>query len=734
MFDPISWLLDIAGELFVKNASKVLAPNPLMLDLRKAAERWAKEEAAGIVDAYDPDTLLTQFFGTSLEELPKRDELLRAIENDRRPSVEQWLGAIIERWASVRASAGEDARPFFRMPPNAAEPLLRELAKRLFEACSTTEGPMGRNALLEDVRAIRKADHAIRYSLADARTAFIDFSQPLLKWPSRLVSGDFIDRHELGTLMKRIEEEQSSTTVLLGSRGSGKSVVLATLANSALDRGWTVFGIKADRLTETKESEIEKSLGVSTPLPQLLRESAAQGKTLLVIDQLDAVAEIADRSAERLNFLLNLVHRTTDHENLHVVVSSRHFEFQTDARLRTIEAEKLELDLPPWEKVTPILAGAGHRPDTFSEVLRNLLRNPWALNLYLQIAKPNQEFVSLTELLEAFWNADVLAAPDAGARRKLIETVVTEMTREEQLSVPASLIEDEPEAAAGLLKAELFVKEGIRVSFRHQTFYEFALARRLGTNEDLFLAHVLKRQDGLFVRPTVTATLVYMRETNTAAYNRVVDALLTREELRLHIRALVIDFLASQEHPSPDEIAHVLRYLPEERFTARILLSASRSLEWFRVLRNQRAFLDVLSDHATAPKVLAILVSSVEKDRHEVFDLVQHYWMEDPGFDNLTASVVSADNRFDGVALEAAKTLFDRTTELGWLLEQAAGVAPSAAIQMLARELGRMTPESLFTAARTNNFGARRELERLSTTTPGMNSSRISRQNCQRSF
>jgi hypothetical protein len=714
LFHPISWLFDIAGKAFIKRAANILAPNPLVRELTKAAETWAKEEAHGIVEADDPDSLLSQFFTTSLEELTRRDELVRAIEENRPPTAEQWLEALLERWESVRVSAGENARPLFRMEPNAAEALLRELAKRLFDACSTIEGAVGRRAVLDEVRSLRAivtADHATRYSVSEARAAFVDFSGPLLKWPSRLVTGDCIGRQEFDTLMKRIEDERSSTTILLGARGSGKSVLLATIANAALDKGWTMFGIKADRLTETKETEIENSLGVTTPLPMLLRASAAQGKTLLIVDQLDAVAEIADRSAERLNFLLNLIQRTSDCENLHIVVSSRHFEFQTDARLRTIDAQTLELNLPPWEDVAPILTRAGHRPDSFSEVLRGLLRNPWALNLYLQIAKADEEFTSLTELMEAFWNADVLAAPDVGARRKVIDIVIREMTREEQLSIPASLIEDEPEAAAGLLKAELFVKEGVRVSFRHQTFYEFLVARQLGTNEDLFLAHVLERQDGLFVRPTVAATLIYMRETNRAAYVRAINALLTGEDIRLHIRSLVVDLLASQEHPSAEEIAHVVRFLSKERFIARILLAASRSLEWFREFRNQKAFLDLLGDQASAATALGILVSAVQQDRDQVFDLVRDYWLTDPAFDHLTASVIAADNRFTDVALQAAKTILGRTPELVWLIEQAAGVAPTSAIQMLAREVERMTPEPLLAAARANNFGDRRKLE-----------------------
>jgi len=710
-FSLAGWLFDIGRKVLVNRASKLFAPNPLITSINREADEWAKTDAREVVVERDAESLLAEFFGTSLVETPLRDDVQRLIEHKRAPTAEEWLAALSERWAHLHAAPSESVRPFFQISPEAAEAVLKPLAKRLAAACLRTDAQIGMTALFErvdEIHTIVGEDHEERYSLDRTRTAFADFSQPLLTWPTRLATGDSLDRPELATLTTRIDTEETSTTVVLGERGSGKSVLLAKLGQLALEKGWTIFAIKADRLTEENESEVEHALGARARLADLLRETAARGKTLLLVDQLDAVAEIADRSARRMNFLLNLIQRTSNIENLHVVVSSRTFEFETDTRLRSIHAERLDLQLPPWEHIAPIISRAHHRAEAFSDALRELLRNPWALNIYLTVAEPEQEFASLTELLEALWQSSVVAAPDANERAELLNELVESMTRLEELSLPASAADRHPGAVAGLRAANILMQEGVRLSLRHQTFYEFILARQLARDDAALVAHVLEHQDGVFVRPAIIATLAYMRECGTSVYLRVVGALLSRDDIRLHIRALVVDFLASQQRPAHGEIAHVLRLLREPLFIGRILLAAASSVEWFRIVRDEVAFAELLADPAHAYKALGMLASAVRIDRATVLELVERYWIRDSRFHNLATQVILADDRFDGRALALAKAIVSRE-ESDWLLENAAKVAPLAAIRLLRTDLQRRMPPTAL--SRETDYAARRDIE-----------------------
>lgn len=64
----------------------------------------------------------------------------------------------------------------------------------------------------------------------------LNASTGLLSWPATVRSGQYIERNELQTILQRIDESESSATVILGSPGTGKSALLATLANVSVKR------------------------------------------------------------------------------------------------------------------------------------------------------------------------------------------------------------------------------------------------------------------------------------------------------------------------------------------------------------------------------------------------------------------------------------------------------------------------------------------------------------------
>jgi hypothetical protein len=707
----IAWLLDVAGGAALARIGSVLAPNPLVIALDNELRRWAAEALTSTEK--NPAALLAHLFAASAMEAPARNALREKLERRDAPDAVVWFDALYERWDHIRAAAGEDARTFFKLPPEVAEPLLRDLAKRLERVCIQVDSAMGIGAIVDaiaDLRAVILQDRASRYSLDDARSAFFDYSQPLLTWPTTITTtGDRIPRPEHDAVMNRLRQQEPTSTIIVGARGSGKSALLASVASEVVENGWTLFGIKADLLTESTEDEVRTTLGFDARLPEVLRESALQNKTVLIIDQLDAVAEIADRSARRLNLLLNLVKRIAGAKNLHIVLSSRPFELRTDTRLRTISAEEVELTLPSWESVAPVLLRTDHTPEAFGDAFRELLRNPWALNMYVEIAKPDQQFGSMAELLDGVWHRDVTSAPDGAERATLLHEIANAMTADEQLSVPTSLGDERPSAVTGLIASGFLIRDGVRLSFRHQTFYEFILARQFARDDAAFIGHILSRQDGLFVRPSIVATLTAMRESRRPRYTKIMETLLARGDIRLHVRALVVDFIASQRDPDGREVALVIPLLNDELFAPRILLAAAGSSEWFRQFVRQESFRKIIADRNSAPQALGVLVGAVRTDRDVVFELVREYWISDSQFDVLTAQVVSSDGTYADAALQFASTILKRS-EAEWLIEEAAEPHPEAAIHLLAIDVRRKVKDDVITRAAADELGAAEQI------------------------
>ena len=185
-------------------------------------------------------------------------------------------------------------------------------------------------------------------------------SAELLAWPKSLPDGKEIDRPESARLIERLEGSFSSTTAILGTPGSGKSALLATLAHRAIELGWPVLAVKGDLLSPdiSSEEDLQSYLGLDALPNVLLQRLAKFQPVLLILDQLDALAGYLDLRTARLSALLNLVRKLGGTDNIHIVLSSRTFEFERDVRLKAVSAESLTLELPAWSEILVLLEAA----------------------------------------------------------------------------------------------------------------------------------------------------------------------------------------------------------------------------------------------------------------------------------------------------------------------------------------------------------------------------------------
>jgi len=184
-------------------------------------------------------------------------------------------------------------------------------------------------------------------------------SSELRDWPKD-IEGKEIYRPELEGLLAHLKANASGTSLLIGDAGSGKSALLADLTSKLEAESLTVFALKADVIPPnvTTIDAIGAAMGMKGSLEQEIEALAKTGRVILLIDQLDAVSDVMDRSSARMQLLLRLVRQLRDKPlPIHVLVSSRPFEAAHDARFAQLKAEEFNLALPPLERVEPALSG-----------------------------------------------------------------------------------------------------------------------------------------------------------------------------------------------------------------------------------------------------------------------------------------------------------------------------------------------------------------------------------------
>jgi hypothetical protein len=479
---------------------------------------------------------------------------------------------------------------------------------------------------------------------------FASASRGLLNWKRTLGNDDLeIPRPELEQLKHLVATDTDSTTIVLGVPGSGKSALLATLGHWAVSEKYALLAIKADYLSNTistmEDLQHDGELQLSRKPEAAITAIASQEKVILLIDQLDAVAELLDRKPQRLNLLLQLIQRLSDIKNVHIIATCREFEFRYGSQFARIETiERLQLNLPQWGNIVPILEGSGHQPIEMGESLQELLKNPLHLSIFLDVAQPGDNFISSQKLLDRLWEKQVQTQSEPEKCVAFLEDLAERMTQEEVLWLPKAIAETSLRVWQSLEQAGILTtnSENSTIGFQHQTYYDHTLARGLARGAQSLADLVLERQDGLFIRPILLRCLDYLRGTATQQYHQQLKILLEpdQQKIRLHIRTLVIEFAGAQFNPDRVEAGIFIPLLNSVTEGIKVLDVTVSSPGWFRKFRDRaefRQWLEQPIDRANYCLPLLTVAAGFAPD--DVWNLLEEYWLHDRAYDFLSIRV-----------------------------------------------------------------------------------------------
>jgi nucleoside phosphorylase len=499
-----------------------------------------------------------------------------------------------------------------------------------------------------------------------SKAALAAASVGLLVWEKTLPNGRWIERPEREGIEARFELPTSST-VLLGEPGSGKSALLSTIASDLLDRGAAVFALKADFLpiAVRTEADLQRELELPGPPSDLILRLAALQPVYVLIDQLDALASQVDLKSGRLNVLLNLVRRLGRVQNVHILLSARAFEFDHDVRLRAIEAEPVTLALPPWHEVRERLNEVGINADSWPERARDVVRIPQALKTFLALVSSGRKepFSTYQAMLEQLWGDRVASADDSERLIQLASDLAGQMAEEESLWLAASRFDERLSTLKRLEALGLIVRSenSLSIAFSHQTVFDYVLARTFVRSAGLLSTYVLDRQESLFVRAKVWSSLNYLREAEVNAYERELLAIWTTKNLRRHLRLLLIEFLGQVAQPLETEKQCMVEALssPDLRIVA--LKAIGGSSGWFDHFAST-AIRDAMSGSvAEANHAARALGHNWKTDDDRVVRLINERWLPHPESDGYTWMVVSECHHWTEEVERIAATVLTRS-------------------------------------------------------------------------
>lgn len=430
---------------------------------------------------------------------------------------------------------------------------------------------------LHDVQSRRTHPSSVdvETAKADSKAA----SQDLLEW-QRTIGGLFMDRAELDLLANRIRTEPRGRTLLVGEAGAGKSALLSELTERLQAQGMTVFAVKADMLPSGIASiaDLSNALGLNGNLEDELNLLAASAPVVFIVDQMDAVSDVMDRTSQRMKLLLRVANgftrdrRFLDGPPVHVIVSSRPFEAAHDGRFQSLGAETIKLGLPSSESVNGLLKELGIDAALVTEGLKETLRRPFALRLFVELVGRGVDVTKVTasELLNAW-----LISADLGDEQrrpkvmKLLEQLAADMTETETLWRPSDTFDLTSFADVKIAQAAgIVIRQDAKLGFSHQSWLDDFQAKAFSTGASV-ASFAWERQDGLFARATILRALERLRRHDVHAYEAGLDLMLGESQTRRHLKHLVVDLISSQDSPTSRELGWIQKIFQTDMPLAR---------------------------------------------------------------------------------------------------------------------------------------------------------------------
>lgn len=376
-----------------------------------------------------------------------------------------------------------------------------------------------------------------------------------------------IERTEIFDIFNKINSSDNKKYFfVLGSAGCGKSIILKEVDNFLKDNGYTIIPIDI-RIFDNFNNceELGQCIYNERISPVDLLANIAQDKpALIILDQLDSLSSVSGRSVNKWLVINQLLQQVNKYTNIKVLIACRDFDLSKDLRLKDFIqlneefVEKFFINDLSNEVVTGTLVNLGVNTNRINAKYLKLFSIPLHLQMLCAVSEntdiTNLNYENKIELYNAFWDSKCTIIGDE-AWYSLINLLVTYLNNKKILTAPHCIFDRYKTNLNRLLSEGVFCQNGQNISFFHETFYDYCFARTLAANTEKSLYDfILTSDQSLFIRSNVRQALEYLRIADTRRYLFELKRILNSENIRVHIRTLILDVLLNFENLTNDEI------------------------------------------------------------------------------------------------------------------------------------------------------------------------------------
>lgn len=495
--------------------------------------------------------------------------------------------------------------------------------------------PLTRKELLKELADMDVTMRPVG-SKASTRAKVAEITKAWRQSVQRQLLEPSIMRAETGRLVESLE--RGALSLVLGNAGDGKSAILGQTVESLEAAGGTVLAFRLDRQLTSFAStdELGRQLGLDMSPAVALKLAAGDGPGYLVIDQLDAVSLASGRMPENFDAVADLIAEAALLPQIGVVLACRGFDVENDHRIRTLTSRRQPTTVTVGaltdSEVNDAVGGMGLKSEDLTAEQRNVLRTPLHLVLLASISsQPDAlSFHSSGSLFESFWARKRQTAKLRRADVKfnaVVEKVANTASDRQTLAVPVSVLDadDLIDHATVLISEHVLAREGDRVAFFHEAFFDYAFARQWVSRSESLVEFLCRAEQELFRRAQVRQILRHLHERDADRFITESEAALTSDDIRFHIKETVVAVIANMAAPTAQEVELVMRVCAAPGSVTTRLWQQLRRPQWFARLHEDgvlETWLDS-ADKADRERAALFLGSQAREDLSPVAKMLK---------------------------------------------------------------------------------------------------------------
>lgn len=434
----------------------------------------------------------------------------------------------------------------------------------------------------------------------DIKQKFHENSVFLLSSSSLYIEKSFIEMPEFDNIFEFInsENDKDDLLVLTGKAGIGKTAILSNIQSHLIQKNIAYISIKSDKFDIDSRESFSNTFGVENLLHSV-KQLARKEKVIVLIDQLDALSLTMSSNQKTINFILEFIEQLKYISNVKIIVSIREYDLKNDPLFKNLEDSNVIKTQPlSFEYVNDKLKSFVKDSTTLNNTLIELLRTPLHLSIFIDLYPDDNSCISiktLQDLYNKFWEQKVnTKSIERTSRQKIIELlnlVVHKMNELKRIEVPALYFEDEFKEEMNLLLSNgIFKQENYKISFFHQTFYDYVFARDFAKKGISLFEYILTTSQDLSIREQFKQIIQFLRGTDEEKYLLELANILYSYRVRFHIKLLLISYLGSLEHPTAEEFSFIQKLFRDDKNFEKYFVESWISSDWLIYLKEAGFF------------------------------------------------------------------------------------------------------------------------------------------------